>query len=147
MGREHNSTEYSKEAKKSRRSAIRIAKKLGLEKKCVECESTEELELDHKDNDPFNNVVTNLRYLCKRCHMAHHSGLRKTEDFNRCSKCLKLRVCAPSPISKHNMCSACFIKQCKENDLYQHHRYEEFGNDTLYGLWCKGRPKYRSNLK
>jgi len=58
--REHNTTEHSTEAKKSRRNALRIAEKSGLEKKCIECGSIEELELDHKDHNPFNNDIDNL---------------------------------------------------------------------------------------
>src|SRR6185312_15888649 len=49
-----------------------IAKKY-LEQKCVLCGSTEELEVDHINKNPFNNDLSNLRFLCFPCHHSNHS--------------------------------------------------------------------------
>ena len=144
MTRDHNTTEHSKKAKKFRRSSLKIASKAALEKKCALCDSKEELELDHIDHNPFNNDIVNLRFLCKACHMSHHSGgFRKREDYQKCFVCQKIRICAPSPIDGTEMCSSCFVAQCKDTGLNQHQIYSNIGNETLYSLWCSGRPKYR----
>ncbi|MHB8546852.1 MAG: HNH endonuclease [Nitrosotalea sp.] len=153
MTRIRNTIDSSKKAKNERRNALRIVKKLGLEKICGICGSVDELEVDHIDNNPLNNESNNLRYLCKPCHLAHHSaGFRKREDYQTCTKCNKTRVCSPSPISDDLMCSACFIKQCNEFNFSQHdlvlpskdtkHRVPM----TWYAQWCAGRPKYGKPL-
>lgn len=153
LARDHNTTDYSKKAKNVRRNALRIAKKLGIQRVCSICSSTEELELDHIDDNPMNNESNNLRYLCKPCHMTHHSeGFRRREDYQTCSKCNKIRVCAPSPISNELMCSACFIKQCGGLGFSQHDLVLPSKDTkhkvpmTWYAQWCAGRPKYRKSL-
>lgn len=44
------------------------------EKKCCECGSTDNIELHHKDCNPFNNDPRNLEWRCKR----HHAEIHKT---------------------------------------------------------------------
>lgn len=101
----------------------------------------------------MNNESNNLRYLCKPCHLTQHSnGYRKREDYERCSVCQKIRVCAPSPMSGNLMCSTCFIKQCEKFGFSQHDLVLPSKETThkvpmtWYAQWCAGRPRYRKSF-
>lgn len=53
------------------------AYKLGREKiasgeVCNKCGSNENLEVHHKDKNPQNNVLENLKILCRHCHRIEH---------------------------------------------------------------------------
>lgn len=97
----------------SRKRAVYFANKIRLEKKCLRCGSLEELELDHIDENPRNNDISNLRWLCKPCHMAHHGFFHKREDYQCCSSCKKLRVCGT--FNQVLLCSVCHFKRYGSN--------------------------------
>jgi 5-methylcytosine-specific restriction endonuclease McrA len=39
-------------------------------RRCSKCGGTENLEVDHIDGDPANNVLENLAVMCHACHVA-----------------------------------------------------------------------------
>lgn len=39
---------------------------------CERCGSPRGLHVHHKDNNPFNNELSNLERLCPSCHLKHH---------------------------------------------------------------------------
>lgn len=39
---------------------------------CERCGTTERLLVHHKDEDRYNNELSNLETLCRRCHQIHH---------------------------------------------------------------------------
>lgn len=41
---------------------------------CVKCGSDDRLEVDHIDNNPRNDSMTNLMTLCYQCHHDKHEG-------------------------------------------------------------------------
>ena len=41
---------------------------------CVECGSTESIDVHHKDGDRTNNSLENLIPLCAECHSERHDG-------------------------------------------------------------------------
>lgn len=43
-----------------------------MEKKCVECGSTDNLDVHHKNGDHQDNRVENLEYRCRSCHIKEH---------------------------------------------------------------------------
>lgn len=61
---------------KSRKKLIRS----GVEMKCYKCSSPPpKLHCHHKDLDPFNQDLTNLEWLCFRCHAFVHSEAGRIE--------------------------------------------------------------------
>lgn len=54
------------------RSYRRIAKEYYEVWKCLDCSSSERLEVHHIDKDRTNNKVENLLILCKQCHESRH---------------------------------------------------------------------------
>jgi hypothetical protein len=62
---------YRKEMR-SRQQAKRIVKKLGWERKCLECGTINNVHLHHIDGNSMNNKTTNLIYLCKKHHGIAH---------------------------------------------------------------------------
>ncbi len=40
---------------------------------CQRCDSTENLDVHHRDRDKHNHIPSNLEILCHRCHMQEHS--------------------------------------------------------------------------
>ena len=49
---------------------------------CSICDSQSKLDIHHKDGDRTNNVLENLQYLCRSCHVQLHKNLKRS------SKCL-----------------------------------------------------------
>ena len=49
----------------------RARKQIGPE--CVECKTTETLQVHHLDQNPANNAPENLMTLCRRCHSIWHA--------------------------------------------------------------------------
>lgn len=45
-----------------------------LKKECVECGSTENLDVHHKNGDHQDNRLENLEYRCRGCHLKAHAG-------------------------------------------------------------------------
>ena len=41
---------------------------------CEGCKSAAAAEVHHVDGDPFNNDLSNLKALCRKCHQAEHRG-------------------------------------------------------------------------
>lgn len=41
---------------------------------CIECGSTEDIEVHHIDADRWNNSLSNLLPLCHSCHQKVHNG-------------------------------------------------------------------------
>ena len=46
---------------------------------CERCKSTENLEIDHIDENRNNNIPDNLRILCHDCHLKRHGIREKTK--------------------------------------------------------------------
>lgn len=44
----------------------------GMEKKCMQCASIENIDVHHKDKNRKNNTRENLEVLCDKCHERHH---------------------------------------------------------------------------
>ena len=44
-----------------------------MKEACEACGATGKLHVHHRDEDPFNNALSNLRTLCPRCHRRSHS--------------------------------------------------------------------------
>lgn len=53
-----------------------IARRKKPRVECEACGATRRLEVHHKDEDPTNNEMSNLRVLCLKCHRKEH----KTEN-------------------------------------------------------------------
>ena len=49
-------------------------------KKCSRSINENEFDIDHKDGNPRNNDITNLRALCVKCHRTIHSGSKSKRD-------------------------------------------------------------------
>ena len=47
----------------------RILKANNVEEKCVYCGCTEKIEVHHVDGNRRNNDISNLVYVCRRCHL------------------------------------------------------------------------------
>jgi phosphomannomutase len=64
-----------RESTRSREKAKNIVNKLGWIRKCtvedVQCNGR--IELHHIDENPLNNNINNLIYLCRKHHMQRHS--------------------------------------------------------------------------
>jgi 5-methylcytosine-specific restriction endonuclease McrA len=45
-------------------------------RRCTVCGATEDLEVHHRDGDPSNDALDNLRSLCPDCHEAADRELR-----------------------------------------------------------------------
>lgn len=43
----------------------------GLEEKCYHCDETNDVIIHHKDKNRYNNDVSNLRPVCRSCHMKY----------------------------------------------------------------------------
>jgi hypothetical protein len=41
----------------------------GFEKVCFHCETTEDIVIHHLDRNRYNNRKSNLRPVCRKCHM------------------------------------------------------------------------------
>lgn len=39
---------------------------------CYECATRHDLVAHHKDENPLNNVLSNIQVLCRSCHSIHH---------------------------------------------------------------------------
>jgi hypothetical protein len=44
----------------------------GLEKKCMQCGSTKNIDVHHKDKNRKNNKLENLLVMCHKCHIKYH---------------------------------------------------------------------------
>ena len=62
---------------------------------CAECEVAPAVLRHHWDGDPLNNAVTNVVFLCKRCHQRIHLSLppRPCAECGRSSKRLTRGLC------------------------------------------------------
>lgn len=54
------------------KTGIQGYRKLVDKKECAYCNSTENLLVHHLDHNRYNNELTNLIVICKKCHQAHH---------------------------------------------------------------------------
>lgn len=59
----------------TRAQAEKLLLRAGVPKRCARC-GTEEgwIEIHHLDEDYTNNVLENLQWLCRSCHMSVHFG-------------------------------------------------------------------------
>lgn len=85
-------------------------------KKCQNCGTIKNLQVHHKDLNPWNNDPSNLQTLCATCHMKWHWGhdknrRKKTKNFN-CKICGK-------PARKLDMCQL------------HYQRYRKYGNPLM----------------
>jgi hypothetical protein len=83
-----------------------------------QCELCDDLAVDrhHRDDNPRNNDVSNIQYLCRACHMkidgraaelsARSSAPRPIQDPKPCDNCASLY----KPLRK-GLCSRCYAKQ------------------------------------
>ena len=46
---------------------------------CELCSSEENIEIHHKDKNPFNNKIENISILCKSCHSLQHRTKEQME--------------------------------------------------------------------
>lgn len=60
-------------------SARQASRKLGLQKFCDVCGLSENLEVHHVDENPYNTSENNLRTLCLKCHIIAHTPHAKLE--------------------------------------------------------------------
>jgi len=60
-----------------RNKARRILERSNREKKCARCGVRSNLTVAHKDNNPKNNKLSNLQWLCKKCHGSHEGRYPK----------------------------------------------------------------------
>lgn len=134
----------------ARKKARRIANKLKLPEVCENCDSEEEMILCFKDNDVQNVDPKNLYFLCKPCNeVRRFPDGRKRNDYTRCDKCEKFRLCAPNLFDKQKICESCFHSYCKEHDINDHEilfpvKFTPNGfPETLSHIWFYGRPKFK----
>lgn len=80
----------------------RLIKEGLKERKCEKCEITEwdgfpaPLELDHQNNNHFDNRLENLKILCSNCHSIRHYKDRLTKkETNKQQKLLKQKEYRP----------------------------------------------------
>lgn len=57
--------------------ARKIMKAEGVVKECVECHSSKNVQVHHRDEDWQNNELSNLVYLCRKCHLENHGKVSK----------------------------------------------------------------------
>ncbi len=110
--------------KESRIGSSALRKKLlqanVLENKCNVCglgpiwnDQPLTLQLDHKNGDPFDNRLENLRIICPNCHTqtATFTGKNISRRY-RAPGCAALcRTCGSSVSRGFNRCSSCFGKE------------------------------------
>jgi hypothetical protein len=65
---------------------------------CERCGVTEQLCVHHKDENRYNNELSNLETLCRRCHQLHHD----------CAKNLPIPIRKPRPKRKCEWCCDLF---------------------------------------
>jgi hypothetical protein len=55
-------------------------------KSCVVCESEDNIHVHHIDHNPNNHIEHNLVFLCRECHVRHHTpkSLLTTEHIQYC---------------------------------------------------------------
>jgi hypothetical protein len=53
-----------------------IMKRSGIVPKCSNCGISDKrvLVVHHRDRDRFNNIISNLKWLCRNCHYIEHEG-------------------------------------------------------------------------
>ncbi len=61
----------------SRTNAHDKVRKLKIPRICVLCGVLEKLHVHHKDQNVFNNDITNLILLCSSCHGKEHEALNR----------------------------------------------------------------------
>lgn len=52
---------------------------------CARCGATDDLEVHHRDRDPFNNDAANLETLCRTCHNREHGRLVEPRECQACA--------------------------------------------------------------
>jgi hypothetical protein len=104
---------------------------VGFKWVCNRCSRTENLIVHHKDNNPLNNLSSNLEIMCWFCHAKIHNSDRQSKRFGCLASNWKdrliLRTCefcgkeySKYQYCKHHFCSnECFLKD-------KHKRAEEF---------------------
>jgi uncharacterized protein YlaI len=114
-----------------------------LEQKCVLCGSTEELEVDHIDKNPFNNDPSNLRYLCFPCHHSSHSIFGRRNEYRHCFSCKKMRL--SEKYNRVSLCSSCSLKlayRWKEETNTDTNVYE-FRENAEFKKWIESRYSFQ----
>jgi hypothetical protein len=79
------------------------------QKYCMECESTENISIHHKDGDVTNNAPSNLKTLCASCHMKGHWQTRPKPERKKC------RICG-LPAKGFELCSKHYFRQRRHGD-------------------------------
>lgn len=51
--------------------------------KCEDCGSTKKLYVHHKDRNRHNNLVTNLKVLCPKCHCKEHNHFNRWKTIKK----------------------------------------------------------------
>lgn len=54
--------------------AVKVLLRAGFDKQCMLCGSSKKVHCHHIDENPKNNDVSNLMFLCKKCHSGVHNG-------------------------------------------------------------------------
>lgn len=76
----HNDPEFKKAAN-SRVAANLKLKKSGRTYICVECGANKRLHCHHGNLNPLDNALSNLVWLCRKCHMALHTEIRRSKEL------------------------------------------------------------------
>lgn len=86
---------------------------------CFECKRTEwggqpiPLEMDHIDGNNFNNVVENVRMLCRNCHaLTPTFGNRARDPQPKVQKQLTCEVCTSKFWRRQSSAARCCSKTC-----------------------------------
>jgi hypothetical protein len=101
-------------------SRERVRKKYTQLGACERCREVNATDRHHKDSNPFNNVRSNLAFLCRRCHMIEDGRLERFAALPKvepkpptpCIVCSKLY----KPLRK-GRCHSC-------NEYYRRHGYD-----------------------
>ena len=65
----------------SARTRAKLVAKKHFEKICYFCNSKKNVEVHHKDFNPFNNKPKNLIYLCSICHGREHQKRNDNSNY------------------------------------------------------------------
>src|SRR5699024_6084080 len=67
-----NKTQKNSNERNSRSNAKLRVELLTNKKSCEVCQSIKNLDVHHKDENPYNNSLENLQLLCRGCHIRTH---------------------------------------------------------------------------
>jgi hypothetical protein len=75
----HGLSGLAKQGLEKHRQYHVILAELNILKKCYFCKITEKLEVHHKDGNHKNNEISNLTWVCKKCHLTKAHTYERNE--------------------------------------------------------------------